>query len=480
MRLDGEVVALDDRGHPSFQRLQQRARLQRPLDIRRAAVESPATCTPSTSRLRGLRSAPPAARRAEGAARSGWCRRRVRSATSTTSRRRARRSTRRSSGWGSRGSSPRRASRRTRRAAPRSWLKISAARTDDFVVVGFTAPKGSRAGFGALHLAQYVGKRAGVRRAGRQRVRRQAAGRRAEGTRGHDAEDAAVPAARGDPRGRGSGGEEGYARRQKPTAGDYGMTDRRLRVDDLGGAEPRVRGAVHRVDRGGTAAAAGVPAVPGRQEAGGVCRGRMAVATAEPRARRARQAHASHGRERRERRRRNGAEAGRAPSEVPFSNLKKVFWPEDRYTKGDLIEYYRMVAPGCCRTCGIDRWCSPATPTASRESRSSRRMRPTSCPNGCGPSGSGARTRSGRSTTSSATMWSRCSTSSTWGRFRCTCGRSRVAALERPDWCILDLDPKGAPFTDVVKVAHAHPRALRRRSTCRTTSRPPGRAACTC
>jgi bifunctional non-homologous end joining protein LigD len=35
---------------------------------------------------------------------------------------------------------------------------------------------------------------------------------------------------------------------------------------------------------------------------------------------------------------------------------------------------------------------------------------------------------------------------------------SRVASLERPDWLILDLDPKGAPFTDVVKVA----RTLRR------------------
>jgi bifunctional non-homologous end joining protein LigD len=30
---------------------------------------------------------------------------------------------------------------------------------------------------------------------------------------------------------------------------------------------------------------------------------------------------------------------------------------------------------------------------------------------------------------------------------------SRVSALEQPDWCILDLDPKQAPFTDVVKVA---------------------------
>jgi bifunctional non-homologous end joining protein LigD len=30
---------------------------------------------------------------------------------------------------------------------------------------------------------------------------------------------------------------------------------------------------------------------------------------------------------------------------------------------------------------------------------------------------------------------------------------SRTTALEQPDWCILDLDPKGAPFRDVVKIA---------------------------
>ena len=36
------------------------------------------------------------------------------------------------------------------------WLKIRTRRTDDFIIVGFTPPKGSRDGFGALYLAQYV------------------------------------------------------------------------------------------------------------------------------------------------------------------------------------------------------------------------------------------------------------------------------------------------------------------------------------
>jgi bifunctional non-homologous end joining protein LigD len=30
---------------------------------------------------------------------------------------------------------------------------------------------------------------------------------------------------------------------------------------------------------------------------------------------------------------------------------------------------------------------------------------------------------------------------------------SRIRTIDQPDWCILDLDPKGAPFGDVVKVA---------------------------
>ena len=35
---------------------------------------------------------------------------------------------------------------------------------------------------------------------------------------------------------------------------------------------------------------------------------------------------------------------------VAFTNLDKVFWPADGYTKGDLIEYYEASPSGCCRT----------------------------------------------------------------------------------------------------------------------------------
>jgi DNA primase len=42
---------------------------------------------------------------------------------------------------------------------------------------------------------------------------------------------------------------------------------------------------------------------------------------------------------------------------------------------------------------------------------------------------------------------------------------ARIAALERPDWLVIDLDAKGAPFTDVVvsdAVAEDHETRLRR------------------
>ena len=107
--LDGEVVALDDRGRPSFQRLQGRARLRRPIDIRHAAVNTPVTYYAFD--LLGfedfdLRPLPLAERKA--AAAPGAPAGRARSATWSTSTRMARRCTGRPSASASRGSSARR------------------------------------------------------------------------------------------------------------------------------------------------------------------------------------------------------------------------------------------------------------------------------------------------------------------------------------------------------------------------------------
>jgi bifunctional non-homologous end joining protein LigD len=40
-----------------------------------------------------------------------------------------------------------------------------------------------------------------------------------------------------------------------------------------------------------------------------------------------------------------GAQAPRPAGKVPLTNLNKVYWPVEGYTKGDLIDYYRETAP---------------------------------------------------------------------------------------------------------------------------------------
>ena len=39
------------------------------------------------------------------------------------------------------------------------------------------------------------------------------------------------------------------------------------------------------------------------------------------------------------------ADSRPAPRKIEFTNLDKIFWPEDGYTKGDLIEYYDRISP---------------------------------------------------------------------------------------------------------------------------------------
>ncbi len=108
---------------------------------------------------------------------------------------------------------------------------------------------------------------------------------------------------------------------------------------------------------------------------------------------------------------------------IAFSNLKKLYWPAEKYTKGDLVEYYRAVS----------KWLLPYLvnrpvvltrfPDGIDGKSFYQRMRRCSRLSGCARFRSGARRPSARSAISYATTKNRFSTSPTWDRFRYTSGR---------------------------------------------------------
>jgi bifunctional non-homologous end joining protein LigD len=138
---------------------------------------------------------------------------------------------------------------------------------------------------------------------------------------------------------------------------------------------------------------------------------------------------------------------------VPFSNLKKVFWPDEGYTKGDLIDYYREISPWLLP------WLKDRPIVMTRY-----------------PDGIHGKSFFQKDAPSFAPDWVRLERM--WSEHAereidyFVCGdvetllfvanlasiplhvwSSRVASAEKPDYCILDLDPKGAPFSHVIEVA---------------------------
>ena len=140
---------------------------------------------------------------------------------------------------------------------------------------------------------------------------------------------------------------------------------------------------------------------------------------------------------------------------IRFTNLTKVFWPEEGYSKGDLIEYYRSVSTWMLPYLK-DR---PVVLTRYPDGIEGKSFYQKDAP-GFAPdwirkeklwSGHAEREISYfviddlesllyviNMGTIPIHMWS-----------------SRTRTLERPDWCILDLDPKQAKFEAVVKIAKA-------------------------
>jgi bifunctional non-homologous end joining protein LigD len=401
--MDGEVVVLDEKGRPSFQRLQKRAQMRRGVDAERGSVDTPATAflfdllgfdgydlrpLPLLARKQALRDLVPLAgplrfadsvdeRGAELFASIG----RMGLEGMIAKRKR----------------SPYRAGRSA------DWLKVRHQRTGDFAIVGFTAPKGARAGFGALHLG--VRTESGLRYAGRVgtgfddrllselykalQARRQTA----------PAFSGPIPAGRG----------HVWVKPDLVCEVRYRewTRDGHLRHPVFLRLRPE------KTPEECTAEGYPIPS---------------AVAASKS----LRPERASH-----------------------FSNLDKIFWPADGYTKGDLIEYYRRVSP----------WLLPYL-----------RDRPLVLTRF--PDGIEGKSFFQKDAPAYVPQWIR--RERVWSEharreidyFICDdvnsllyivnlgtiplhLWSSRVGGLDRPDWCILDLDPKGAPFAHVVTLALA-------------------------
>ncbi len=400
--IDGEAVVHDDTGLPSFQRLQKRGRLNRRMDIQQAALDLPATLyafdllafegydvrpVPLRDRKRLLRELLPNA----GPIRySDHVETQGEAMYQQVVKLRLE------------GLVAKKADEPYREGRSPHWLKIRADRTDDFVIVGYTEPKGAREGFGALHLAQYHGDRLTY------------AGRVGTGFSGTEL-DSSYELLKGLEQPKPScSGELPRGREHHWIAPELVCEIRFKEITDVGFLRHPV-----------------------------FVRFRDDKAPRECLAEQSDQqldepvAVTDHSVER----------------VVPFSNLDKMFWPEEEYTKGDLIEYYRSVS----------RWILPYL--LDRPLVLTRY-----------PDGIEGKSFYQKDAPGFAPEWIR--TIRVWSEgsereldyFICEdeesllyianlasiplhIWSSRVAALERPDWCILDLDPKDAPFSDVIRIA---------------------------
>jgi bifunctional non-homologous end joining protein LigD len=409
---DGELVVADAQGRPSFSGLQNRARADGAVAVR-AAVESPASYWIFDLLALGdldLRPLPLGKRKALlarlvpplGPLRLAphW-------------EERGRDVYREIERLGFEGMVAKRIDAPYRGRRDAAWRKLRALRSADFAIIGMSPPRGARSGFGALHLAgrdgaslRYVGRVGSGFSDAQLRTLHAALA----------ADERETPACVGDtPRGRGHHWVEPRLLAEVRFA--EWTPDRHLRQPVF----LRLR------DDKPVAECDAVPDAPDG-------------APEEPRP---------------------------APSPAPESvenpmtrelnltNLDKIFWPADGTTKGDLIAYYRSIAP----------WMLPYL--------KDRPLVLTRHPDGIegksffqkdAPSWAPAWLRT-------VTLWSEqggreihyfvCESAdalayvANLGAIALHVWSSRVARLANPDWCILDIDPKGAPFAGAIAIARA-------------------------
>ena len=417
--VDGEVVVLDPQGRPSFSLLQRRGRLSSPIEIRHATVELAATLylfdfiAYETFDLRSLPLLERKALLLDAFPKLGVVR------TLDHIAREGERFLEQVDALGLEGIIAKKADAPYRAGRSDKWLKLKTDRTDDFVIVGFTAPKRSRGHFGALQLADTVDGQLVY------------AGRAGTGFNEQTLGEIAAlltPIVRADPPCLGPVDSPGAAPLATTSSPETRTT---TWVEPVHVCEVRFR--------------EWTPDGFLRHPAFIRLRPDKAARDCDRQAWGGELAHVGE-----EQVLRSAQDDTRT---VPFSNLTKVYWPADRYTKGDLIDYYRAVAT----------WMLPYL----RE----RPMVLTRFPDGIDGKSFYQKDAPEHvpSWIRTVPIWSE-DTQRDINYFVCDdvesllyvanlgsiplhVWASRVGSLELPDWCVIDLDPKEAPFSDVVRCA---------------------------
>jgi bifunctional non-homologous end joining protein LigD len=143
--------------------------------------------------------------------------------------------------------------------------------------------------------------------------------------------------------------------------------------------------------------------------------------------------------------------------ELRLTNLDKPFWPEEGITKGDLIAYYRDVAPVLVPHLRDRPFTMKRYPDGWQGKHFFQKQSPSHMPVWIPRSPQPASTREGEKKVIDyalvndelALMWM-----ANMGCIDLHAWSSRVDKAMRPDWVMFDLDPsEGATFEDVVQVA---------------------------
>ena len=407
--IDGEIVALDERGQPSFQKLQARMHLTSVHDVQRGMIAAPVEgfffdclaldghdlrSLPLVDRKECLKSFLPflgQARYSDHVAKAGEA------FFEAASER------------GLEGIVAKKATSRYVGGRSRDWIKIKCQRRQEFVIGGYTDPQGGRTYFGALHLGLYQNQKlVYVSKVGT----------------GFDAKmlksvwEKLQPLAQ----------PKSPFEERSPTGRGHHWIEPKLVCEvrfsdwthDGGIRHPAFLGM--RTDK--------KPEECRKDEPTPLSLTELPLPASDP------------------------VESGVA-KQVKFTNLKKVFWPDEGYTKGDLVDYYRIIAPFLLpylenRPVVLTRY-----PDGIAGKSFFQKDAPEFVPSWV------QREKIYSKDTDRDIGYIIVNDLETllyvinMGTIPLHLWSSRIDSLERPDWLVLDLDPKGAPFGHVVQVAKA-------------------------